>query len=153
MGKTYYERLISMRAICTIPRPAVRANQWTIFLSALLTWMTGLMWILVIPLVANLLGIFFNLNPVIRVANLFLKKSPKEYILEDASQQKFTSILSATFLGLGYISFLINWNVAGYFFTALVGITSFVAILGFCVGYFILFKWKQYFSRHSTENL
>ena len=30
-----------MSEIRSIPRPLVRANQWTIFLSVILTWITG----------------------------------------------------------------------------------------------------------------
>lgn len=57
-----------------IPRPLVRLNQWTILLSVIFTWITGVTWLLVIPLAANLLGILFNYNPIIRVGRLFLKK-------------------------------------------------------------------------------
>ena len=133
-----------MSEIRSIPRPLVRANQWTIFLSVIITWITGQEWILAIPLIACLLGLFFNFNPVMRFAKLFLKKKPSEYIPEDAGQQKFNSIIAILCLGLGLFSFLLNWNAVGYVFTIMVGVASFVAILGFCVGCFILFQWKQY---------
>lgn len=141
-----------MSEIRSIPRPLVRANQWTIFLSVILTWVTHQEWILAIPLVACLLGLFFNFNPVMRVAKLFLKKNPSEYIPEDAGQQKFNSIIAITCLGLGYISFLLNWNIAGYIFTIMVGVASFVAILGFCIGCFILYQWKQYSYRRLVKH-
>lgn len=141
-----------MSEIRSIPRPLVRANQWTIFLSVILTWISGQEWILAIPLVACLLGLFFNFNPVMRLAKLFLKKKPSEYIPEDAGQQKFNSIIAIACLGLGYISFLLNWNVTGYIFTAMVGVASFVAILGFCIGCFILFQWKRYSYRRSIKH-
>ena len=48
-----------MSEIRSIPRPLVRANQWTIFLSVILTWISGQEWILAIPLVACLLGLYF----------------------------------------------------------------------------------------------
>lgn len=141
-----------MGNVRSIPRPLVRANQWTIFLSVILTWITKQEWILAIPLVACLLGLFFNFNPVMRLAKLFLKKNPSEYIPEDAGQQKFNSIIAITCLGFGYLSFLLNWNVAGYIFTIMVGVASFVAILGFCIGCFILFQWKQYSYRRSVKH-
>ena len=47
-----------------IPRPLVRLNQWTILLSVILTWVTGVEWILAIPLSANLLGVLFNWQAV-----------------------------------------------------------------------------------------
>lgn len=140
-----------MSEIRSIPRPLVRANQWTIFLSVILTWLTGQEWILAIPLVACLLGLFFNFNPVMRLAKLFLKKKPSEYIPEDATQQKFNSLIAIACLGLGLISFLLNWTVTGYIFTVMVGVASFVAILGFCVGCFIFFQWKQFSYRRSLK--
>lgn len=141
-----------MNNVRSIPRPLVKANQWTIFLSVILTWIAKQEWILAIPLVACLLGLIFNFNPVMRLAKLFLKKNPSEYIPEDAGQQKFNSIIAITCLGLGYLSFLLNWNVAGYIFTVMVGVASFVAILGFCIGCFILFQWKQYSYRRSVKH-
>ncbi len=71
-----------------IPRPLVRLNQWTILLSVIVTWITGLAWILVIPLVANLLGVLCNFNPIIRLGKLFLKKAPASYIPEDGTNNK-----------------------------------------------------------------
>ena len=141
-----------MSEIHSIPRPLVRTNQWTIFLSVILTWITGQEWILAIPLVACLLGLFFNFNPVMRIAKLFLKKKPSEYIPEDAAQQKFNSLIAISCLALGLISFLLHWNVAAYIFTIMVGTASFVAILGFCIGCFIFFQWKQYSYRRSLKH-
>lgn len=57
-----------------IPRPLVRLNQWIILLSVIFTWLTGVTWLLVIPLTANLLGIICHYNPIIRVGKLFLKR-------------------------------------------------------------------------------
>lgn len=152
INKTYTKGWFFMSEVRSIPRPLVRTNQWTIFLSVVLTWITGQEWILAIPLVANLLGLFFNFNPVMRFAKLFLKKKPSEYIPEDAAQQKFNAIIAISCLALGYFSFLLNWNVAGYIFTTMVGVASFVAILGFCIGCFIQYQWKQYAYRRSVKH-
>ncbi|WP_110926589.1 DUF4395 domain-containing protein [Bacillus massiliglaciei] len=135
----------------SIPRPLVRTNQWVIFLSALITLVFGQYWILAIPLAAGLLGLFFNFNPVMRFAKLFLQKPVNQYIPEDAQQQKFNQLIAVTCLGLGLISFSLSWEIAGIVFTALVGIASFVAILGFCIGCFIHFQWKQYMYRRSVR--
>lgn len=55
----------------SIPRPLVRTNQWTIFLSVILTWVTGHYWILLIPLIANLLGFVMDFNPIMWAARFF----------------------------------------------------------------------------------
>lgn len=136
----------------SIPRPLVRVNQWTIFLSVVLTWVTGYAWILAIPLVANLLGFACGFNPIMRLAKVFLTKEPSKYIPEDAGQQRFNSSIATACLAGGLISFVAGWTVLGYIFTIMVAVASFVAILGFCVGCFIHFQVRQYLYRRSLKN-
>lgn len=136
----------------SIPRPLVRTNQWTIFLSVVATWVTGQAWILAIPLAANLLGFAFGFNPILRLAKLFLKQEPSKYIPEDAQQQRFNSSIASFCLAGGLVSFLLGWNVGGYVFTIMVAVASFVAILGFCVGCFIHFQAKQFMYRRTLKN-
>jgi hypothetical protein len=69
-----------MSEIGFIPRPLVQTNPWVILLSVATALITGQILILVIPLAAGLLGLLFNFNPVMRLAKLFLKKKPSEYI-------------------------------------------------------------------------
>lgn len=137
----------------SIPRPLVRVNQWVIFSSVILTWVTGAYWILAIPLVANLLGILTGFNPIMRFARLFLKKDMKAYIPEDVQQQKFNATIACICLAGGLIGFMFAWPVVAYSFTIMVAIASFVAILGFCVGCFIHFQWKQWVYRRSLKNI
>lgn len=137
----------------SIPRPLVRTNQWTIFLSVVLTWLTGQYWILVIPLVANLLGCTIGFNPIIRGAKYFLRKDPKEYIPEDAGQQRFNASIATICLAGGFIGFIAGWAVVGYVFTVMVALASFIAILGFCVGCFIQFQARQYLYRRRQKRL
>ena len=137
----------------SIPRPLVRTNQWTIFLSVVLTWLTGQYWILLIPLIANLLGFTVGFNPIIRVAKYFLRKDPKEYIPEDAGQQRFNSSIATICLAGGFIGFVTGWTVVGYVFTVMVALASFIAILGFCVGCFIQFQARQYLYRRRQKRL
>ncbi|WP_075981734.1 DUF4395 domain-containing protein [Bacillus massilinigeriensis] len=137
----------------SIPRPLVRTNQWVIVISVLLTWGTSMEWLLAIPLVCGLLGILFGFNPVMRIAKLFLKKDPSKYIPEDYEQQQFNQIIAVSCLALGLIGFLMDWDIVGYIFTIMVALAAFIAILGFCIGCFILFQWKQYqFRRTQSSN-
>ncbi|MGE7907748.1 DUF4395 domain-containing protein [Peribacillus sp. NPDC094092] len=137
--------------IRSIPRPLVRTNQWVILLSVATALLTGQIWILVIPLTAGLSGLLFNFNPVMRLAKLFLKRKPSDYIPEDYSQQQFNQAIAVVCLGLGFTFFLLGWNVTGYIFTLMVGMASLIAILGFCIGCFILYQWKQYSYRRSIR--
>jgi hypothetical protein len=113
-------------------------------ISVVATWISGQEWMLAFPLVAGLLGLFFNFNPVMRLAKLFLKKLPSEYIQEDAEQQQFNQVIAVVCLALGLISYLAHWTIVAYIFTAMVALAAFVAILGFCVRCFIRYQWQQY---------
>ncbi|MDR7071763.1 DUF4395 domain-containing protein [Fictibacillus barbaricus] len=137
--------------ISSIPRPLVRTNQWFIFLSVIATWLTGQAWFLLIPLTAGLLGMFFEFNPIMRVAKLFLQKKPSEYIPEDKDQQQFNQIIAISLLAIGFISYMMNWAIMALVATIMVAAASFIAILGFCVGCFIRFRWQQY-RYHKTHN-
>lgn len=141
-----------MSQVQSIPRPLVRTNQWTIFLSVIFTWVIGEAWILTIPLVANILGLLFNFNPIMKFARLFLIKEGKQYIPEDVTQQKFNSCIAIFCLAIGFISFVAGWTIVGYIFTILVAVASFIAILGFCIGCFIFFQMKQFKYRRSLRN-
>jgi hypothetical protein len=137
----------------SIPRPLVRTNQWTIFLTVVLTWVTGQYWVLLLPFIANLLGFATGFNPIMRTAKLFLKKDMKPYIPEDAGQQRFNSSIATICLAGSVIGFAAGFPIIGYVFTIMVGAASFVAILGFCVGCFIHFQWNQYIYRRRQKSL
>lgn len=133
----------------SIPRPLVRLNQWTIFLSVVMTWITQQELILLIPLIAGLCGLLFKVNPIMRIGKAFLRKHPSEYIPEEFAQQQFNQVIAVVCLLAGFISYLLGWNIAAIIFTAMVAIASFVAILGFCIGCYIRFQWQQYQYRKS----
>ena len=135
----------------SIPRPLVRVNQWTIFMSVVLTWVTGFYWILLLPLIANLSGVLFGLNPIIYFSKGFLKKDPSQYIPEDVGQQRFNSTIATLCLALGFLGYVFSINALVYTFTIMVAVASFVAILGFCVGCFIHFQFNQFKYRRSLK--
>jgi hypothetical protein len=128
----------------SIPRPLVRLNQWFILLSVASTWLTGQEWILLLPLIAGLLGLFFDFNPIMRIGKLFLKKHPTEYIPEDKDQQNFNQIIAVTLLLAAFISYKMHWITLALIATTMIALASFIAILGFCVGCFIRYRWNQY---------
>lgn len=127
-----------------IPRPLVRLNQRTILLSVILTWITGQYWLLLIPLIANLLGVVVKFNPIIRFGKYLLKKEPKAYIPEDATQQRFNSAIATVCLGLATVGFAFNISWLGWTFSVMVVLASSIAILGFCIGCFLFFQMNQY---------
>ena len=135
----------------SIPRPLVRINQWVILLSVILTWFSSYPWFLLVPFIAGLSGIIFGYNPIMQFAKRFLKKPKESYIPEDWEQQQFNQKIALLCLGAAYLSFVLGWNIAGYVFSIIVAAAALVAILGFCIGCFILFQWKQYQYKRRME--
>ena len=65
----------------SVPRPLVRTNQWFIVVSVLFTWITKQEWILAIPILAGLMGLFFGILITIVVAliiGIFTQKPQPE---------------------------------------------------------------------------
>lgn len=139
------------KSVRSIPRPLVKANQWSIVISVVLTWVSGQEWFLLVPLLAGLSGLLFGYNPIMQMAKLFLRKDPKEYIPEDWEQQQFNQKIAVSCLTIGFIGFLIGWNAIGYVFTIMVAAAASVAILGFCIGCFIHYQWSQYRYRRAHQ--
>jgi hypothetical protein len=131
----------------TIPQPLVRANQFTIVIFILLTWVVGSPYFLLVPLLAGLLGLIFNFNPVMVLRRQFLTKEPIEYPQEDRQDQKFNQMIATTFLTLFLITFLAGHLFLGFLFSIIVFLAAGIALLGFCVGCFIRFQYVQYRNR------
>lgn len=131
----------------SIPQPLVKTNQWFIVISVISAWFTGFEWILSFPLIAGLSGILFGYNPIMKIARHFLKKDPSQYIPEDWEQQQFNQKIAVFCLAGGLISFANGFTAIGYFFTIMVALAAFVAIMGFCIGCFIRFQWSKYRTR------
>jgi hypothetical protein len=135
----------------TIPLPLVKTNQWTIVLSILLTWVTGQYWILLIPLLSGLGGLFFDFNPVMRIAKGFLRKKLSEYPQEDKAQQNFNQVIAVSCLSIAFISAIFGMHILFLIFSILVALAAFVALNGFCIGCFIYFQWNQYKFRKNLK--
>jgi hypothetical protein len=138
-----------VQEIRSIPRPLVKANQWFIVLSVVLTWITGQEWILALPLLAGLSGLFFNMNPIMALGKYFLRKNVSDYIPEDYAQQQFNQVISVVCLAVGLIGYATGYIILATIFTVMVALAAFIAILGFCVGCFIRYQWLQY--RHKRR--
>ncbi|CAM3795283.1 DUF4395 domain-containing protein [Mesobacillus thioparans] len=138
--------------IRSIPQPLVRTNQWFIVISVITAWFTGFEWILILPLAAGLSGLFFGYNPIMKAARHFLKKDLSEYIPEDWEQQQFNQKIAVICLAGGLVSFVTGFTALGYFFTIMVALAAFIAILGFCIGCFIRFQWTKYKAKHAPTS-
>jgi hypothetical protein len=141
-----------MTQIRSIPRPLVRTNQWFIVICVVATWISGQYCLLSLPLISGLLGLLFGFNPVMRISKIFLRKHPSEYIPEDWDQQQFNQLIAVICLALGLIGYIAKWMILAYFFTIIVALAAGIAILGFCIGCFIRYRWLQYRHKKATKH-
>lgn len=128
----------------TIPKPLVMVNQWTIVLSVIISLITQSVWILLIPLVANVSSLLTGVHPILLIAKRFLSKPTTQYIQEDYAQLRFNQWLAVAFLVVASISFLLNWSLLFNIATVMVGLAASVAIAGFCIGCFVRFQFQQW---------
>ena len=139
----------------TIAKPLVMANQWTIVLAVIIALLTQSAWILLIPLLANLSSLLFGFHPILFLMKMFfLRKPMSQYIQEDYDQLRFNQWLAVGFLLVGSISDLLNWSILFNIATVMVGLAASIAIMGFCIGCFMLFQYHQwkYRRRKSATN-
>jgi uncharacterized membrane protein SpoIIM required for sporulation len=137
--------------IKSIPKPLVTTNQWVIVLSVLTSWIFQNGWFLWIPLLSGLIGLITGFNPILKLSRLFLRKPLSTYIPEDIEQQKFNQKMAVICLSLGWLGFVTGLMWMAYLFTIMVFLSAFIAILGFCIGCFIRFRWQQYQYRRKTR--
>ena len=128
----------------SIPRPLVRANQASIVISVVLYGMTGSWAWLLIPLISGLLSLTIGKHPIMMAVKPFLRKPMSSYVQEDRSEQRFNQILAVVLLSASVFSAIAGWTLASLILAGLVFMAAFVAMLGFCIGCFIQYQWKQY---------
>ncbi len=135
----------------SIPRPLVRFNQWIIVLSVLISWISHLDWILLVPFLSGISGLLFQVNPIMKIGKVFLRKSPNQYIPEDFDQQQFNQVIAVICLGVGITSVYLGWSIMYYTATIMVFSAAAIALVGFCIGCFIRYQWLQYKFRRSQQ--
>lgn len=128
----------------SIPRPLVRANQASIVISVVLYGLTGSWAWLLIPLFSGLLSLTIGKHPIMMAVKPLLRKPMSSYVQEDRSEQRFNQILAVVLLSASVFSAIAGWTLASLILAGLVFMAAFVAMLGFCIGCFIQYQWRQY---------
>jgi len=128
----------------TIPKPLVLSNQWTIILSSFIALLSQSAWVLLIPLIASLLSVFFKFHPIMMLVRQFLKKPLNQYEQEDRSQLQFNQWIAISFLLVAVIGYMFSWTILFNVATIMVGLAALIAVLGFCIGCFIRYRYQQW---------
>jgi hypothetical protein len=131
-----------------IPRPLVRANQWTIVITVIAFMITRIPALLLIPLLSGLSSLYFNVHPIMEIAKKFLKKPMNQYVQEDKQPQRFNQILAVSMLSLAFVSSLLGSTFFSLFFSILVLSACSLAIMGFCVGCYIHYQISLFKQRN-----
>jgi len=128
-----------------IPKPLVQINQ----LFIVVTTIMGLIltkYILFLPFIIGALALATNKNIIMILGKGFLRKPKNLYIQEDKAQQQFNQWIATICLGISILSFVFGFEVLGYLFSIMVIVAAGVALLGFCIGCTIRFRylmWKH----------
>jgi hypothetical protein len=128
-----------------IPKPLVQTNQAFIFISVLSALFIHKA-ILIIPLTIGIYTLITKQNPIISIGKQLLSKPLNEYPQEDKDQQIFNQWIATICIGLSTLFFYFGLNVLGYVFSIMVMAASGIALMGFCIGCFIRYRylmWKH----------
>ena len=127
----------------TIPKPLVQSNQVFIVV-AVITALIFYKAILIIPFAVGVYTLITKTNPVILFSKQFLKKPANEYIQEDKDQQLFNQWIATICLGLSLVFFYFGFQTAGYAFAIMVAIAAGIALMGYCIGCTIRYRYMMW---------
>ena len=127
----------------SIPKPLVQSNQAFIVLTVILALVFHKA-ILLLPFLVGAYTLITKKNPVIQFNKRFLKKPANDYIQEDRDQQLFNQWIATICLGLSLLLFTLGATTAGYVFSIMVLIASGVALMGYCIGCTIRYRYMMW---------
>ncbi|MRH43898.1 DUF4395 family protein [Aquibacillus halophilus] len=127
----------------SIPKPLVKLNQFFIVISVIL----GLIFheaILAIPFIIGIYTLITRKNPIILLGKRFLSKPLNQYIQEDKNQQIFNQWIATVCLGLSVLFFYLNFIIAAYVFSIMVAVAAGLALMGYCIGCTIRYRFMMW---------
>lgn len=133
----------------SIPKPLVQVNQSFIVISVL----SGLIFhpaVLLIPFAVGVYTLLTKQNPIIAFSKRFLRKPFEKYRQEDKDQQLFNQWIATICLGLSIIFFYVNLTVLGFVFSLMVLAASGVALMGYCIGCTIRYRYMMWKYKRSN---
>lgn len=127
----------------TIPKPLVQTNQAFIVVTVLAALLLHPA-ILLLPFAVGAYTLITKKNPVILFSRRFLKKPMAEYQQEDRDQQLFNQWIATICLGLSLVFFALGMPVLAYAFSIMVIIAAGVALMGYCIGCTIRYRYMMW---------
>ncbi|MHA2960070.1 DUF4395 domain-containing protein [Priestia megaterium] len=136
----------------SIPKPLVQLNQLFIVITVLIALLAA-KWLLLLPFLVGVVTLATKRNPVIMAGKNLLKKPASSYRMEDRDQQLFNQWIATICMGVAFISFLIGYTLVGYVFSIMVILAAGVALMGYCIGCTIRYRymmWKYKRKKHAA---
>ncbi|MCA0972014.1 DUF4395 domain-containing protein [Halobacillus litoralis] len=133
-----------------IPKPLVQLNQTFIVLTVFIGLFEPI--VLALPFAVGAITLITRKNPVIAIGKRFLKKPMNSYIPEDPDQQRFNQWIATVCLGLSLLFFGIGWQTLGYAFSMMVMAAAGTALMGYCIGCTIRFRYMMWKHKRLNTN-
>lgn len=127
----------------TIPKPLVQTNQAFIVVTVVMALLLHPA-ILLFPFVVGAYTLITKKNPVILWSRRFLKKPAASYLQEDRDQQLFNQWIATICLGLSLVFFSVGLPLLGFAFSVMVIIAAGVALMGYCIGCTIRYRYMMW---------
>jgi hypothetical protein len=130
--------------------PIVNLNRWTLVISiiagVLLQWPLVTTALFVILLFAVTFGqrgsLIFRTGK--KLIQLGILKNNEEDEGEDRRLMRFNNAIALTLLGLAQIAFLLGVPVVGWTLSLLVVVAASAALMGFCLGCVLFYRFRVY---------
>jgi hypothetical protein len=141
---------VSYECVEEVPLHRVRGNQLGILLSVIATVLTQQWWILVLPLVVQIIsrtyGVKYNL--FVRLFSPLLPVSPRT---EARELLRFNNLLAILFLVITIAAHYLGLTLLSYISLGMLTAAVVAALSGFCLGCFMYFQYKQFRLRRAAK--
>ncbi|WP_243494807.1 DUF4395 domain-containing protein [Priestia aryabhattai] len=127
----------------SIPKPLVQLDQLFIVITVLLALLAA-KWLLLLPFLVEVVTLVTKRNPVIMAGKTLLRKPASSYQMEDRAQQLFNQWIATICIGIAFISFLMGYTLVGYLFSIMVILAAGVALMGYCIGCTIRYRYMMW---------
>ncbi len=127
----------------SIPKPLVQTNQAFIVSTVILSLLVHPA-ILLFPFAVGVYTLATKKNPVILFSRRFLKNPIASYLQEDRDQQLFNQWIATICLGLSLLFFSVGLPLLGFAFSIMVIIAAGVALMGYCIGCTIRYRYMMW---------
>ncbi|WP_112180619.1 MULTISPECIES: DUF4395 domain-containing protein [Paraliobacillus] len=127
----------------TIPKPLVQLNQSFIVTTVIIA-LIFVKSLLLLPFIIGVYTLATKQNPIILFGKMFLRKPVTSYQQEDKEQQIFNQWIATICLGVSLLFFTINLNVLGYVFSLMVVLAAGIALMGYCIGCTIRYRYMMW---------